>query len=181
MEKEIVNRIALSPLVSLDLADYHDPAPRVGIDIAPQLFRGMILRENDFRAWLETYDWSQYAGQHVYLFCSADAIIPGWTWMLLAISLQPFAATIVFGNREDLEKAIWKKAIDALDYQQWQGKKIVVKGCGDIEIPQATFVELIVRLRAIADKLMYGEPCSTVPLWKKEKISNTVSTLAQTQ
>ncbi len=169
MEKDIVNKIALSPLVSFDLADYHDPAPRVGIDIAERLFMGMILKEGDFRAWLETVDWSQYAGQHVHLHCSADAIIPGWTWMLLAIQLQPFASTIVFGSREDLEIAVWKKSLERIDYHQFEGKKIVVKGCGEIPIPQATFVEFIVRLRAIADKLMYGEPCSTVPLWKKEK------------
>jgi Protein of unknown function (DUF2480) len=169
MEKDIVNKIALSPLVSFDLADYHDPAPRVGIDIAERLFMGMILKEGDFRAWLETVDWSQYTGQHVHLHCSADAIIPGWTWMLLAIQLQPFASTIVFGSREDLEKAVWQKSLERIDYHQLEGKKIVVKGCGEIQIPQATFVEFIVRLRAIADKLMYGEPCSTVPLWKKEK------------
>ena len=94
--------------------------------------------------------------------------------MLLAIQLQPFAATIVFGSREDLEKAIWQKSLARIDYAALEGKKIVVKGCGDIEIPQATFVEFIVRLRAIADKLMYGEPCSTVPLWKKEKIKTQV-------
>ncbi len=169
MEKDIVNKVALSPLVSFDLADYHDPAPRVGIDIAERLFMCMILKEGDYRGWLESVDWAQYQGQHVHLHCSADAIIPGWAYMLLAIQLQPFASTIVFGSREDLEIAIWHKALDRIDYQQLEGKKIVVKGCGDIEIPQATFVDFIVRLRAIADKLMYGEPCSTVPLWKKEK------------
>jgi hypothetical protein len=169
MEKDIVNKVALSPLVSFDLADYYDAGPRVGIDIAERLYMGMLLKEADFRAWLEQHDWAQYRGQHVHLYCSADAIIPGWTWMLLAIQLQPFAATIVFGSREDLEKAIWQKSLARIDYTALEGKKIVVKGCGDIEIPQATFVEFIVRLRAIADKLMYGEPCSTVPLWKKEK------------
>jgi hypothetical protein len=169
MEKDIVNKIALSPLVSFDLADYFDAGPRVGIDIAERLFMGMILKEGDFRAWLAEHDWAQYQDQHVHLYCSADAVIPGWTWMLLAIQLQPFASTIVMGNREDLEKAIWQKSLARIDYAALEGKKIVVKGCGDIEIPQATFVDFIVRLRAIAEKLMYGEPCSTVPLWKKEK------------
>lgn len=169
MEKDIVNKVALSPLVTLDLADYHDAAPRVGIDIAERLHMGMLLKEAHFRAWLESHDWAQYAGRHVHLHCSTDAIIPGWTWMLLAIHLQPFATTIVMGSREDLEKAIWHQSLQRIDFAALEGKKIVVKGCGDIEIPQATYVELIVRLRAIADKLMYGEPCSTVPLWKKEK------------
>jgi len=174
MEKDIVNKIALSPLVSFDLADYYEDGPRVGIDIAERLFMGMLLKEGDFRAWLEQQDWTQYQGQHVHLYCSADAIIPGWTWMLLAIQLQPFATTIVFGSREDLEKAIWQKSLTRIDYAALEGKKVVVKGCGDIEIPQATYVELIERLRGIADKLMYGEPCSTVPLWKKEKIKTQV-------
>lgn len=169
MEKDIVNKVALSPLVSLDPADYHDPAPRVGIDIAERLYMGMLLKEADFRAWIDSHDWSQYSGQHVHLHCSADAIIPGWTWMLLAIQLQPFARTVVFGSREDLEHAIWQKAIQQIDYTALEGKKIVVKGCGDLPIPQTAYVELILRLRAVADKLMYGEPCSTVPLWKKEK------------
>jgi hypothetical protein len=173
MEKDIVNKVALSPLVTLDLADYHDAAPRTGIDIAERLYRGMLLKEADFRAWLDSHEWSQYSGHHVHIHCSADAIIPGWTWMLLAIHLQPFAATIVMGSREDLEKAIWQKSLARIDFGALEGKKIVVKGCGDIEIPQATYVELIVRLRAIADKLMYGEPCSTVPLWKKEKTKIT--------
>lgn len=169
MEKDIVNKVALSPLVTLDLADYHDPAPRVGIDIAERLFMGMILKEADYRAWLDSTDWSQYSGQHVHIHCSADAIIPGWAWMLLAIQLQPFALSVVFGSRDDLERTIWQKSLDRIDYTAWEGKKIVVKGCGDIPVPQSAYVELIVRLRAIADKLMYGEPCSTVPLWKKEK------------
>lgn len=169
MEKDIVNRLALSPLVSFDLADYNDAAPRVGIDIAERLFMGQILREKDFRAWMDDHDWQQYVGKHVYLHCSADAVIPGWAWMLLAIQLQPFAKTIVKGSSEDLEKAIWQKALETIDYSALEGKKIVVKGCGDIDIPQSAYVDFIVRLRAIATKLMYGEPCSTVPLWKKER------------
>lgn len=174
MEKDIVNRLALSPLVSFDLADYYDDAPRIEIDIAPRLFMGMILKEKDYREWLDAENWQQYQGKHVYLHCSADAVIPGWAWMLLAIQLQPFAETIVMGNREDLEKAIWQKSLDRIDYSALEGKKIVVKGCGEIEIPQSAYVDLIVRLRSIASKLMYGEPCSTVPLWKKEKNAASV-------
>lgn len=169
MEGEIINRIALSPLVTFDLADYHDTGERVGIDIAPQLFHGMILREKDFRGYIAETDWTAYAGKHVHIFCSADAVIPGWAWMLLAIALEPHAATLVYGSAENLEKEIWRKALDRLDYAALEGKKIVVKGCGDIDIPQAIYVELIRRFRPIAQKLMYGEPCSTVPLYKKSK------------
>lgn len=169
MTGEIVNRVALSPLVTYDLADHYDSSARVEFDIKDQLFQGMILREKDFRAFLKEHDWSEYEGKHVCVHCSVDAIIPGWAWMLLGVYLEPVAKTLVYGNLEDLEKEIWRHALDQIDYEALAGKKIVVKGCGDIEIPQATYVEFIRRLRPIADKLMYGEPCSTVPLYKKPK------------
>lgn len=173
MNGEIINRIALSPLVTYDLADHHDAGERISLDIAPQLFRGMILREKDFREYLAAEDWSQFEGKHVHIFSSVDAIIPGWAWMLLAIELEPYAKTLIYGSREDLEKEIWRKALDEIDYSELDGKKIVVKGCGDIDIPNATYVEFIRRLRPIASKLMYGEPCSTVPLYKKPKQRNS--------
>lgn len=166
---EIINRIALSPLVTYDLADHHDSAERVGIDIKDQLFRGMILREKDFRDYLAAENWERFSGQHVHIYCSVDAIIPGWAWMLLSIQLEPHAKTLVYGSREDLEREIWRNILDQIDYEELTDKKIVVKGCGDIDIPDATYVEFIRRLRPIANKLMYGEPCSTVPLYKKPK------------
>lgn len=169
MQGEIVNRIALSPLVTFDLAEHNDTADRVTIDIAEQLFMGMILREKDFRTYIKETDWSNFSGKHVRIECSADAVIPGWAWMLVAIALEPYAATLVHGSAEDLEKEIWRKVMDGIDFAEMEGKKIVVKGCGDIEIPTATYVELIRRLRPIANKLMYGEPCSTVPLYRKPK------------
>ncbi|MEM0997208.1 MAG: DUF2480 family protein [Bacteroidota bacterium] len=168
-QTEIINRIALSPLVTFDLADHHDAAERIGIDIAEQLFMGQILREKDFRAFIKDTDWTQYAGKHVHFFCSVDAVIPGWTWMLLSIALEPHAKTVLMGSALDLEKEIWRKILDGLDYGELTDKKIVVKGCGDIQIPDATYVDFIRRLRPIADKLMYGEPCSTVPLYRKPK------------
>lgn len=169
MPDGIVNRLALSPLITFDLADHYDPGPRVALDIAPLLYKGLILREQEFRDWIAAEDWSQYQGKHVHITNSVDAIIPGWAWMLLAIALEPFAATIVFGSVADLEKEIWRKQLDKIDFSGLEGKKIVVKGCGDIEIPTTIYVELMRRLRPIADKLMYGEPCSTVPLYKKSK------------
>jgi len=172
MSGEIINRVALSPLVTFDLADHYDSGERVEFDIKDQLFQGMILREKDFRAFIKEHDWSQYAGKHVNIMTSVDAIIPGWAWMLLGIQLEPYAKTLVFGNREYLEKEIWRASLDRIDYEALDGKKIVVKGCGDIDIPQATYVEFIRRLRPIANKLMYGEPCSTVPLYKKPKPQN---------
>lgn len=172
MSGEIINRIALSPLVTYDLADLADDGPRVTIDVHDQLFMGQILREKDFRTFLKEEDWTQYQDKHVNILCSSEAVIPGWAWMLLGIHLEPYAKTLVYGTKEDLEKEIWRKALDQIDYSELDGKKIVVKGCGDIEIPQATYVEFIRRLRPIANKLMYGEPCSTVPLYKKPKQLN---------
>ncbi len=169
MSGEIINRIALSPLVTFDLADYHDSRERVGLDIKDQLFRGMVLREKDFRNWLKEEEWRHYTDKHVHIYSSTDAIIPGWAWMLLCIYLEPHAASVIYGSLEDLEKEIWRSALDRIDYRELAGKKIVVKGCGEIRVPDATYVELIRRLRPIADKLMYGEPCSTVPLYKKPK------------
>ena len=169
MPDEIVNRVALSPLVTLDLADYHDARPRVAFDIAPRLYKGLILREQEFRDWIAAEDWSQYTGQHVHIINSVDAIVPAWAWMLLSISLEPFAATIVFGSEADLEKEIWRKQLDSISFAEFNGKKVVVKGCGEIDIPTTTYVDLVRRLRPLADKLMYGEPCSTVPLYKKPK------------
>jgi hypothetical protein len=130
---------------------------------------GQVLREKDFRAFIAETDWSAWTGKHVRIFCSVDAVIPGWAWMLAAIALEPYAETLVYGSAEDLEKEIWRKAMDEIDFSELEGKKIVVKGCGDIDIPTATYVELIRRLRPISDKLMYGEPCSTVPLYRKMK------------
>lgn len=170
MQGEIVNRIALSPLVTIDLADYHDDSPRVELDIKDQLFMGMILREKDFRTYMAEEDWSRFEGQHVNITCSIDAVIPGWAWMLVAIHLEPFAKSLVFGDSNDLEKSIWQTNLNSIDYSQFEGKKIVVKGCGDLDIPTATYVEFIRRLRPLASKLMYGEPCSTVPLYKKPKL-----------
>lgn len=166
---EIVNKVAQSGLVTLDLADYADARPRSVIDLKDRLFMGQILRERDLREWAAAHDWSQYAGHNVLITCSADAVIPGWAWMLPVIFLQPFAANIVSGSMEDLDRVLFMKALDTINFDTFQDKKVVVKGCGDVPIPTSAFVELTARLRAVAAKIMYGEPCSTVPLFKKEK------------
>ncbi len=167
MSDEIVNKVAQSGLISLDLADYYNRGERVVIDLKDRLFRGQILREKDLREWTAAQDWSQYAGKNVLLTCSVDAVIPGWAWLLFTVHLQPFCETLVQGKYEDLEKELFRKAMDKIDFSQFEGKKIVVKGCGDIEIPTSVYVDLTAKLRPWAAKIMYGEPCSTVPLFKK--------------
>lgn len=169
-EKEIINRVAASPLITFDLADHYDrDTARVGIDIADQLWQRMVLKEKEFRDWVKEHDWSQYEGAHVFVHCSEDAIVPVWAYMLVATRLEPFAKTLVFGDIEALETTLFVRALDNIDFNQFQGKKIVVKGCGDIDVPTSVYVELTRRLTPVADKIMYGEPCSTVPLYRKAK------------
>lgn len=174
MQEEIINRVAQSPLITFDLADYWDAGERVELDIKDQLFRGMILREKDFRAWVKEHDWSQYQGKYLAVFCSIDAIIPVWAYMLIATRAEPFAKFLVFGSVHELNRHLFEQALSKIDFQQFQGKKIVVKGCGDIDVPTAVYVDLTRRLRPYADKIMYGEPCSTVPLYKKPKAATAL-------
>ena len=166
MVPEIVNRVALSPLVTFDPADLYVAGDRVLIDIKDQLFMGQLLREKDFRAWIEAEDWSEYKDKHVAVFCTADAIIPDWAFMLLATVLQAHAKTLVYGNLEFLEIQLFFKKLEEVDFEEFKGKKIVIKGCGDIKIPLAVYVEITRRFTEVAEKIMYGEPCSTVPLYK---------------
>lgn len=165
---EIVNRIANSPIVTFKLENYHVEGERVLLDIKDQLFHGMILREKDFRAWVREHDWTQYEGKHVAITCSVeDVIIQVWAWMLLEVKLQPFAETVVFGSLEDLEIYLYHQELNKIDFSRFEGKPVVIKGCGDIKVPDAIFVEATRRMQPFVKKLSYGEPCSTVPVYKK--------------
>ena len=161
---EIINRVAQSPLLTLRLEDYYLPGERVLIDIKEQLFQGMILREKDFRAWLDAHDWSQYQGKHVAVLCSADAIIQTWAWMLIAAKLQPYALSMCHGDMERLEARLWWQAIEAIDYDAFKGRPVIVKGCSQHPIPPGIYMEVARRLRPVVKKLSFGEACSTVPL-----------------
>ncbi|MEM8888000.1 MAG: DUF2480 family protein [Bacteroidota bacterium] len=167
---EIVNRIANSPIITFKLENYHTEGERVLIDIKDQLFHGMILREKDFRAWVREHDWSQYQDKHVAITCSVeDVIIQVWAWMLLEVKLQPFAKNVVFGTLEDLEVYLYMKELDKIDYTEFQDRPVVIKGCSDIKIPDAIFVEATRRIQPYVKKLSYGEPCSTVPVYKRPR------------
>lgn len=163
---EIINRVASSPIVTFKLEDHFPEGERVGLDIKEVLFQGMILREKDFRTWLRDHDWSQYQGKHVAVFCSTDAIIQSWAWMLLMSVLTPVAATVVIGNEEALERELWRKTLDAVDWASMQGAPVVVKGCSDRPVPPLVYAEATRRLLPFAKKISFGEPCSTVPVWK---------------
>jgi hypothetical protein len=164
---EVVNRIANSPIVTLKLEEYAPQGERVLLDIKDRLFQGMILRERDFRAWVKEHDWSQYAGQHVALTCSEDAIVQVWAYMLLESKLHPHAGTVVFGTLEELEQRLWLQALDGIDFSEFADRPVVVKGCSEVEVPTSIYVEATRRLMPYAKKISYGEPCSTVPVWKK--------------
>lgn len=165
----IINRVAKSPLVTFDLEELHHPGKRVLIDIKDQLYEGLILKEKDFREYIKNHDWSQHKDQNVAVWCSADAIIPTWAYMLLATRLTPHANMVVFGTLEDLEKALYQKALSSIDIDKYMDKKVVVKGCGRYDVPESAYIELTRLLTPVASSIMYGEACSTVPLYKKPK------------
>jgi len=165
----IINRVANSPLVTFDLEEFYHPGERVLIDIGDQLYQGLILKEKDFRAWVRDIDWSIYKNQNVAIWCSADAIIPTWAYMLVATRIAPFAHMVIFGTIEDLEKALYQNALSSIDVKKFRDKKIVIKGCGKYQVPDSAYVEITRLLTPVASSIMYGEACSTVPLYKKPK------------
>ncbi|WP_293956262.1 MULTISPECIES: DUF2480 family protein [unclassified Sphingobacterium] len=167
IQTNIVNKVAQSGLVTVDLANYHPQADNVVYDIKDNLFHGLILKEKDFREFIKTNDWSQYAGKHVAITCSADAIVPTWAYMLLANKLEPYAATIIFGDADELLRMQYAAAIERIDMEQFRDQRVVVKGCGDTFIPESVFVQFTVKLSKVAKSIMYGEPCSTVPVFKR--------------
>jgi hypothetical protein len=139
------------------------------IDIKDQLFQGLILREKDFRDYIRSHDWSQYKDKFVAIHCSADAIIPTWAYMLLASVLQPLARKIVFGSLEDLENKIYFDTLSKIDWSQFNNAKVVIKGCSKVAVSPAVYVEATQLMRPHAASIMFGEPCSTVPVFKKSK------------
>lgn len=169
METEIVNRVVNSGLITFDLEDYYHQGERVVYDLKDNLFMGMILKEKDFREFLKTNDWSVYAGKNVAITCSEDAIIPTWAYMLLQIYLEPHANMVIFGTLEDLENKLYEAALSKVNFQDFQDKRVVIKGCSKVSVPTYAYVELTRRLKPYAQSLMFGEPCSTVPLYKRPK------------
>jgi hypothetical protein len=164
----IVNKVALSGLITFDLATLSPEGERVLFDIKDQLFHGLILREKDFREFVKTNDWSKYQDKNVAITCSADAIIPTWAYMLLANRLEPYAREIIFGNLDVLETFLYEKSLEQLDMRQFEGERIMVKGCGDIKVPESAFITLTKKLSKVAKSIMYGEACSSVPIFKRK-------------
>lgn len=164
----IVNKVANSALVSIDLEDWYPHGKRSLIDIKDQLFQGLILREKDFRGYIKNTDWSIYKDHYVAITCTEDAIVPTWAYMLLTIALQPYAKKIVFGTLDALEQSVWQEMLQKIDVNSYQNAKVVIKGCSKMPVPVYAYTELTRLLTPIAASIMYGEPCSTVPLYKKQ-------------
>lgn len=168
MSDEIVNKVAASGLITLDLEEYYPKEEIVVFDLKPHLFMGMILKEKDFRSAMQELDWSAYQGKIVAVTCSAEAIIPMWAYMLIATYLQPVAKDIVFGNEQTVRQQLFIRNIEAIPAGDYQDQRVVVKGCGDVPIGEFAYLEITKKLRPVAKSIMYGEPCSTVPIFKKK-------------
>lgn len=171
MSEPIINKVAESGLITIDLENYYPKGNTAVFDLKEYLFMGMILKEKDFREALKKVDWSVYQDKNIALICSADAIIPVWAWMLAAAYLQPVAKEIVMGDEKELHKNIFLKNISGIDINEFADKKIVIKGCGEIPIGDYVYMEITKLLLPVAKSIMYGEPCSTVPVYKKRPSS----------
>jgi hypothetical protein len=168
IQENFVNKVAQSGLVTLDPAAFYPPGERVMYDITNNLFHGLMLREKDFREFVKEHDWAQYQGKNVAITCTADAIVPAWAYMLLANRMAPYASDIVFGDAAVLETVLFEKAMTGINLEQYRDQRVVIKGCGDTEVPVSAYVELTKRLTSIVKSLMFGEPCSTVPIYKRK-------------
>jgi hypothetical protein len=165
--EEIRNKVKESGLVQLDLADYKPTLPLVGIDLAAQLWQGLVLKEKDFRDWIKTHNWTQYQGKAVYIFCSTDAIIPTWAFMLVTSALQREKVMSQVGTELELYKTFISLEIQKIDLAELQDQRIIIKGCAEIKDPAYAMSYLVTYLQPNVKSIMYGEPCSTVPIFKK--------------
>jgi hypothetical protein len=168
MSTPIINKVSESGLITLDLETYFPKNEIMVFDLKPMLFMELILKEKDFRQSLQTHDWAQYQDKIVAVTCTADAIIPVWAYMLVASNLQPYAKDVILGTEEEAQKQVLQKRIQELNPADYQDQRVVVKGCGELEIGPFAYLEVTKLLRPVAKSIMYGEPCSTVPVFKKK-------------
>ncbi|CAN5245269.1 DUF2480 family protein [soil metagenome] len=166
-ETPLINRIAESGLLTLDLADYLPKQPITELDIKPFLVQGLVLMEKPFREALKHTDWQVYKGQIVAVHCSIDALIPKWAFMLLASYLQPVAANVAFGTKGEVENQLLLNSLENIDTDSYVNARVVIKGCGDRDIPAEAYMKISAVLMPVVKSLMYGEPCSTVPVYKR--------------
>ncbi|WP_419801812.1 DUF2480 family protein [Mucilaginibacter sp.] len=170
IQENIVNKVAQSGLVTFDPASLYPAGERVLYDVKDNLFMGLMLREKDFREFIKQHDWQQYQDKFVAITCSADAIVPTWAYMLLANKLSGIAKKVVFGDLDTLETVLFEEAINKIDIEKFRDQRMVIKGCGDIAVPESAYVSLAFRLTSVVKSILYGEPCSTVPVYKRKEL-----------
>jgi hypothetical protein len=168
LEHSIVNRVEASGLITLDLENFYHPGERILFDIKDQLFHGLMLKEKDFRQFVSTFNWQQFQGKNIAFFCSTEAIVPTWAYMLLGIAVEPFANRYVFGDMHVLNQTLFYDAIQKINAADYKDKRVIVKGCSNIQIPVQAYMEITHILLPYVKSIMYGEACSNVPLFKKK-------------
>ncbi len=175
MEDIIVNKVALSSLITLDLEKHYPKGEIVEFDLKEHLFMELILKEKDFREAMKNFDWSIYQDKNIALHCSADAIIPIWAYMLVTTYAEPYAKDIIFGDKKSALNALYLKSLSTINPADFEDTRVVIKGCADIKIPEAAYVEITKKLRPVVKSIMYGEPCSTVPVYKQARKNSVKS------
>lgn len=165
---EIINRVAKSSLITIDLEDFYPNEKRINIDLSGWLFEGLILKEKEYRAKLKSHDWTQYKDALVTLNCSTDAILPAWTYLLINSYLQAHAKMIIIGTQKDLDEYFYSKIISELDISEYEDQRIILKGCSRKPVPENAYILLANKLLPHVKSLMFGEACSTVPIYKKD-------------
>ncbi len=169
MEKPLINRVANSSLEVINLENYFPSTSLAHFDIKDYLFRELLLREKDFRTALKEHDWTQYEGKTLLIFCSSDAIIPVWAYMLIVTYASPYAQDVFQGTETAYYQAAFTSRLASEDWSTYENKPVIIKGCGEKPVPPAAYMELTKLLQPIVKSIMYGEPCSTVPVYKKAK------------
>jgi hypothetical protein len=165
---EIINRVAQSPIITINLEEIYPKEERILFDLAPFLFQGLMLREKEFRLALKEVDWINYKNKWIAITCSADAIVPNWAFMLVATYLTEISKGYAIGSLSELEIMIADQLVGQLDPEDYNGKPVVVKGCSDYPVPLFAYGRIISQIQGKAKSIMYGEPCSTVPLFKNK-------------
>lgn len=169
MEQEIINRVAKSPLQIFDLEDFFPEGKRIGIDISEWLWEGFILKEADFREALKNHNWSQYQDAYIYLYCSTDAIIPGWAFSLVTMHLVAITKKVIIGTEQTLNEVLYQEILSGIDFSVYKDKPVLIKGCANKPVPENALVLACQYLQPMAKSIMFGEACSTVPLYKAPK------------
>lgn len=171
MQDEIVNKVANSVLEVFDLEDYYPNGIRTQIDISQWLFEGFLLKEKDFREALKNHDWSQYENHYVAIHCATDAIIPAWASILVTTYVATYAKKVVLGTIDDLNTTLYQEILSQIDYSKYKDKPLILKGCAKKPVPETAYIIAVQELQKVAKSIMYGEACSAVPLFKKQKTS----------